>query len=231
MRMHVHLALTAGLLLAADTPKNDGAKNEAEKLFHAMEQKLDKAQTLECVFEVKINTLSYEGSLFLAQGNRARLEINEATKGRPMRLLMISDGARRSFQDNGISRPQLGDTPKNLNGEILTWVARPGVFLPSTPLPDVKADAAKDRFQVSGFELGKKEKVGEREAQRLDYQLSVKGLDHTLSVAVWLDLTSRLPVKRVATERVAGQETIVVEIYGTLTLDEKVDAKKFDLPK
>ena len=196
-----------------------------------MEEKLAKAKTLECVFDVKNDTLSYRGFLFLAEGNRARLEINEATKGRPMRVLMVSDGTRLSGQDNGMTHPKLENTPKNLNAEILTWVARPGVFLPQAPLPDVKADDAKDRFRVSDFTLGSKEKVGTREAQRLGYQLTVKGQNAPFSVIVWLDLKTGLPVKRMVTSRAGGAEMTVVEPYGKLTLDEKADAKKFDLPK
>ena len=231
MRLYIVLALMVGSLLAGEAPKDDGAKKEGEKLFRTMEQKLARAKTLECVFDVKIDTLSYRGSLFLAEGNRARLEIREAVKDQPIRVLMISDGARQSFQDNGMTHPQVGDTPKELNGEILTWVARSGVFLPHTPLPDVKADNAKDRFRVWGFRRGDKGKVGAREAQPLAYQLSVKGLNNSLSATVWLDLKTGIPVKRQVTERVGGQQTTMVETYRTLTLDEKVDAKKFDLPK
>src|SRR5437660_9160156 len=156
MRMCVLLALTAGSLLAADPPKDDEATNEAEKLFRTMEEKLTKAKTLECVFDVKLGTVSYDGSVCLAEGNRARVELKEATKGRAMRLLIVSDGARQSFQDNGLSEPQLRDTPRNLNAEILTWLARPGVFLPQAPLPDVMAVDAKDRFRVTGFVVGEK---------------------------------------------------------------------------
>jgi uncharacterized protein (TIGR03067 family) len=214
-----------------ENQKEKKHKNEAEKLFRAMEESLSKVKTLECVFDVKIDAVSYKGSLFLAEGNRARLEINEATKGRSMRILMVSDGARLSYQDNGMLHPKIEDTPKNLNAEILTWVARPGVFLPQAPLPDVKADDAKDRFRVSGFKLGGKEKIDEREAQRLDYQLAVKGLNDPLSVALWIDLKSGLPVKRIVTEGVAGGKVSVTEIYGKLTLGERVDAKRFDLPK
>lgn len=231
MRMCVLLALTAGSLLAADPPKDDEATNEAEKVFRTMEEKLTKSKTLECVFDVKLGTVSYDGCVFLAEGNRARVEINEATKGRPMRLLIVSDGTRQSFQDNGLGQPQFSDTPKNLNAEILTWLARPGVFLPQAPLPDVKADDAKDRFRVSGFRLGNKEKVGGGEARRLDYQLAVKGINDPLSVALWLDVKTGLPVERIVTERVAGEKMAVTETYAKLTLDEKVDPKKFDLPK
>jgi outer membrane lipoprotein-sorting protein len=229
--MYLVLVLTVSLLFAAKPTKNQGAENEAEKLFRIMEEKLAKAKTLECAFEVRIDTQSYKGSLFLAPGNRARLEINEAARGRPMRLLIVSDGAHQSFQDNGIPQPQRRDTPKDLNAEILTWLARPGMFLPHTPLPDVSANGAKDRFRVSACKLGKKEKVEEREARRVEYQLSVKGLDNPLSVIVWLDVKTRIPVKRLVTERVGGHQTAIIETYGKITLDEDVDAKKFDLPK
>jgi uncharacterized protein (TIGR03067 family) len=214
-----------------ENQKEKNHKNEAENLFRAMEEGLTRAKTLECDFDVKIDTLSYKGSLLLAEGNKVRLEINEATKGRPMRVLIVSDGTRLSYQDNGMPHAKIEDAPKNLNAKILTWVARPGVFLPQAPLPDVKADDAKDRFRVSGFKLGTKEKVGEREAQRLDYQLAVKGLNDPLSVALWLDVKTGLPVKRIVTEAVAGEKMRVTEIYGKLKLGEKVDARKFDLPK
>ncbi|HBI45495.1 MAG TPA: hypothetical protein DDY78_21965 [Planctomycetales bacterium] len=190
-----------------------------------------RAKTLQCHFRVKVGTLSYEGSLFLAEGKKARLAINEATNGRPMRLLTVSDGVRLSYQDNGMPQPKFEDAPKNLNADILIWVARPGVFLPQAPLPDVKTDDAKDRFRVSSFTLGDKEKVGERETQRLEYQLTVKGQDEPLSVVIWLDPKTGLPIKRLVTSRTGGQQTTVVETYEKLTLDEKVDVKKFDLPK
>jgi outer membrane lipoprotein-sorting protein len=231
VRICVLLVLMAGLLFAADPPNDDRPTNEAEKLFRTMEQKLAKAKTLECVFDVKTDAVSYHGSLYLDEGNRARLEINEATKDRTVRVLMVSDGVRQSFQDNGMSRPQLGDTLKNLNAEILTWVARPGVFLPQAPLPDVKTDDAKDRFRVTDFTLGQQEKVRERDAQRLGYRLAVKGQDDPFLVDIWLDLKTGLPVKRQITSRAGVPQTAVVETYGKLGLDEKVDVKKFDLPK
>jgi outer membrane lipoprotein-sorting protein len=69
------------------------------------------------------------------------------------------------------------------------------------------------------------------EARRLDYQVAIKGLDHLLSVALWLDLKTGLPVKRTVTEEIAGEKKTLVETYRNLTLDQKVDASKFDLPK
>jgi outer membrane lipoprotein-sorting protein len=195
MRTCVLLAMAAGSLLAADQPNNK-VTNDAETVFRTMEEQLTKAKALECVFHVKLGTESYDGSVSLAEGNRARVEINETRNGQPMRLLIVSDGNRLSFQDNGLDQPQLRDTPKHLNAEILVWLARPGVFLPQAPLPDVKADDAKDRFRVSGFSLGDPGEVDGREARQLDYQLAVKGLNDPFSVSLWLDLKSGLPTRR-----------------------------------
>jgi hypothetical protein len=60
---------------------------------------------------------------------------------------------------------------------------------------------------------------------------AVEGLDHTLSVALWLDLKTGLPIKRTVNEEIAGEKKTVAETYRKLTLDEKVGVKKFDVPK
>jgi outer membrane lipoprotein-sorting protein len=117
-----------------------------------------------------------------------------------------------------------------VSGFILTLVARPGVFLPQGPLPDDKADA-KESWGVSGLKLGAKEKDGERELQPLEYQLSLKGQNEPFSATVWIDLKTGLPVKRRVTSEVGEEKMVVSETYGKLTLDEKADAKTFELPK
>jgi outer membrane lipoprotein-sorting protein len=231
MRMQVLLALAVGLLLAADVPKDDGPKNEAGRMFRTMEEKLATAKALECRFEIKMDPMSYKGSLFLAEGNKARLEINEATKEWPMRCRIVSDGTRLSYQDNGLDHANVSHTPKDFNRDILTWVARPGVFLPQAPLPDVRADDAKDRFPVSDFKLGNKEKVGEWEAQRLEYRLAVKGQESNYLVVIWLDLKTGLPLKRMVSPWGAKERLVLVETYTKLMLEPKVDTKNFDLPK
>jgi len=228
--------VAASAILAAETPEKDGTKNEGEKLFSAMVEKLAKAKTLKCNVKMlcdfgdQVESKSFTGSLILGEGNRARQEITESNKAPPIRLLMVSDGTHYSMQDDGMSQPTLGNTPKSFNQDILTWMARSGIFLPHWPLPDVEAADAKERFPVSAFKLGNKEKIGEIATQRLDYQLAVKGQDPTFSVTVWLDAATGLPVKRKLFSAVGREKVTVVESYSTLTLDEKMDSKKFDLP-
>ena len=223
---------TVALLLGADAPKENADPKDAEKLFRAMEEKLAKAKTLACVFDVTLNAIPYKGSLVLGESNRARLEIHRADKAKTMRVRTVSDGTRLSHQDDGMPRPQVEDAPKNLNADLLMWLARPGVFLPQAPLPDVKADDAKDRFQVSDFELGKKEKVVDRDiAPGGDIGLAVMDKKDPFSVVVWIDSRTGLPVKRTITSRVGGEETSSTETAAKFSLDAKHDAKQFRLPE
>jgi outer membrane lipoprotein-sorting protein len=236
MRLHVLLALTAGLLLAANAPKAEGAENDAEKMFRNMEEKLAKAATLELVFEGKLeveegkesSTIRRDGSLLLAEGSRMRLEIKEEAKAETTWRLMVSNGARMKVLDKG-SDPQVQTVPKSGNSEVLTWVTRAGLLLPQMPLPDVEVTDGKDRYSVSDFRLGNKEKVGERQTQRLEYQLVVKGHPGTFAVTVWLDTKTDLPVKRLITFRMPGHMATLTEGYTKLTLNGEVDGTKFEL--
>jgi len=157
-----------------------------------------------------------KGTLVAMTGNKVRLEMFG-------QMVMVSDGTRmlRAVPD---AQPQV--TPKDLDLEVRTWVARSGILQAQIVRADAPPVAAKDRFRVSGFKLGMKEKIGERATQRLDYRLSMNGEDTPIAVTVWIELNTKLPVKRqyVSTDR-------HFEIYGKLTVDEKLDANAFDLPK
>lgn len=255
--MFKHLVFSLVLIVPASstTPVlGQGSKpvgdDRAKQLFQEMEQRLAKAKSLECAFEIKAEwasggdprkTMLLEGSLFLADGNRVREEMNERTDGRPLFKFLVSDGARWWWHDKG-SPPHLVDKKPwaSLNADFLTSLARAGFFLPTAPLPPVEAADGKDRFPVSGFRLGPKEKLGEREAQRLEHQLFIKGQkgpkgeELSFPVTVWLDPQTSLPIKRMLSLKFVGTkepELVITESYGKLVLDGEVNAKKFELPK
>jgi hypothetical protein len=211
--MFILFALAIGYLPITNEPKDDGVKNEAEKLFRKMEEKLEKAKTLECVFDgyMPSDLGSFEGTLFVAEGNKAWLQIKK-TKNDGIQLQVdnesvrqvlhfVSDGGHQFLKGPGFGfgRPGQGDTAKNLNADIFTWISRTGMMLPHAPWPEQKVDSAKDRFRISDFRLGIKEKVGEHDTQRLEYKLSVKGNEALAAVVVWLDTKTMLPVKRTLT--------------------------------
>jgi outer membrane lipoprotein-sorting protein len=217
--------------------------NEAEQLFQTMEAKLDKAKALNLSFDVKIEEgelpgfpkgTGPKGTLAVMSGNEFRLEFrggkNPGDDGKPHKVLWISDGTQSMMTVSGEGKPKPGKTPKNLAAGFMTVVARPGVLMSQSPLPDVAVADEKERFPVSGFQLGKKERVGERETQRLDYHLAVKGQNPRFSVTVWIDLKTGLPVKRRVTGGVGEEKLAYSETY-ELKLDGKLDPKLFELPK
>ena len=223
--------------------------DRASRLFRVREQRLAKAKSLDCVFTITAQhpeaagepreVRSLEGWLLLAEGNRARLEINKRAEGRPLFHLMASDGRRFLWGDMN-NPPRLVDEKPNasLNADFLTTLARTGLYMSTMPLPPVPAADARDRFPVSDFRLGRTEQVGGHEAQRLEYQLFIKGQkdpegkDLPFPVSVWLDRKTSLPLRRMVRMRVQGTtEVVILETYGKLVLDTGPAARRFRLPE
>jgi outer membrane lipoprotein-sorting protein len=96
----------------------------------------------------------------------------------------------------------------------------------------------KDRFPVSEFKLGPKEKVGDMMAQRVDYRFDVIGQkgpggeDAPFRAAVWIDPDGMLPLKRTVTAKFGGVDVMsITETYKNIAVDKKIDSDKFQLPK
>jgi outer membrane lipoprotein-sorting protein len=220
--------LCAATLSAADNQDEQG--KDAEKLFQRMEAKLHAAKTVSLSFDSSVESESIpikgwklKGTVAVMDGKKARLEMNGGkTGGEPFKGLLISDGTQM-VQNHGKPQPAPKVGPSNL----ITEIARSGFFITIMPLPPEPFTNPdfdlKEGFSVSGFKLGNKEKIGERETQRVDYVLSVKGNEGQFPAAVWIDLKTGLPVKRELT----GMYTENYE----LTLDGKLDPKLFELPK
>jgi len=215
---------------------------DAEKLFQAMEAKLDKATALDLAFTLTVQEGQLpgirqgdgiKGTLAIMSGNKLRLEYSGAknAEGKPAQVVRISDGAQQIMTVEGEGKPTPSKVSKDFTAGFLTVVARPGIYMAQLPLADVKVADEKERFPVSGFKLGKKEKVGERETQRLDYQLAVKGDVAKFSVTLWIELKTGLPVKRLIAMEAGPNEKIVYSETYEITLDGRLDPKKFELPK
>ncbi len=89
---------------------------------------------------------------------------------------------------------------------------------------------------VTDFKLGEKGRIGLHEARLIQYALVTKGLEvrtgkTRFAVSLWLDVKTNLPLKRVVVPLEEGLEFILTETYRSLTLDEKIDPAKFELPK
>jgi hypothetical protein len=220
------------LFLALSVSAQDD--NEAEQLFHKMEAKLDQARALDLSFEITYgeaalrNGQRLKGTLAAMSGNKLRLQVRGGKTNETVHL-RLSDGTQAILMVEGDEgKPKPDKTPKNLTANFLTVVERSGVLMALLPPVLAKVDDDhKAMFPVSGFKLGDKEKVGERETQRIDYVLGVKGQKTTYPVTVWIDLKTGLPVKRLVSD---GGLPWFTETY-ELTLDGKLDPKVFELPK
>ncbi len=211
-------------------------KNEAEQLFRKMEANLAKAKTLDLAFETIYGEKNLrsgqrlKGTLAVTDENQLRLQVNGGKANATVHL-RISDGTRAitkvEFDD---PPPKVAKTPKKLAANYRNVVARTGVLPALLPHGYAYANGGgfyNKMFPVSDFKLGSKEKVGEREAQRLDYVFGIKGEKVTYPVTVWIDVKTELPLKRLVSD---GGLVWFTETY-ELKLDGKLDSKMFELPK
>ena len=233
-----------------------GSDEAAKQLFYKMEDRLSRATSLKCDLKIKVEGTGepngpfkkqeLAGSLALATPNLVRFELKK-TAAEPSDLpgvhfwLTVSDGKRNLHEDSGTPKPLVhnaGKEEENALADYSTLLARSGLYLVTLPLPPVAARDMKDRFPVSEFKLGPKEKVGDVMAQRLDYRFDVKGQkqpngdDAPFQASVWIDPKTSLPLKRAITWKFAGVQVISIdERYENLVIDEKIDTATFKVPQ
>ncbi len=91
----------------------------------------------------------------------------------------------------------------------------------------VKAD---EELKVD-FKLGKKEKIGEQETQAIQYDLRIKKLQEPMAVTVWIDVKTKLPVKREIIAKIGDNMVTATERYADWSIDDASISKKLELPK
>jgi outer membrane lipoprotein-sorting protein len=125
-------------------------------------------------------------------------------------------------------------TPRNLHGMLTTALNRMGVmnsvlgmaYLVSEA--DMAADPGGTKLDTWEFNAGRDEKVGGHEAKVVSFRAGIKETKDAPAVTVWIDSKTLLPLKRVIVSKSAGTLT---EEYSEFTLDPKIGAKAFELPK
>lgn len=219
-----HLALLA---LALFIPQE---KNEAEELFKKMEEKFSKAKTVFLKFEGTLEPqgIRMTGELHMGEGTRTRCEVEAKKDSEKDSTSIISDGKSIQLLGRGNPISQTFDAPESFGRLMRIGAARAGILV-SMEFAGGQTKAGQDpktAIVASGFKLGASEKVGDRESQSIEYTLSKEG-DLDASVTVWIDPETHLPLKRILKK---GTKTLT-ENYPKITLDEKIDPAKFELPK
>ena len=222
------------LVLVALAPAQ---KNEGEELFKKMEEKVYKAKVVE--FESDSDIAGQQkGSMNLkattAEGNKVNFSITIEFGGRKQVMRAVADGKNgRQFEGDKAGKRE--ETPRQIGVGLTTMVTRAGLV----PIgkgggeDPFKADQFdKDKvLPLSDFKLGAKEKVGDVEAQAVEYKVTLGEKGEKVPVTVWIDTKTNLPVKRVVEITERGQKTKMTETIKTFKLDGKVEDKTFELPK
>jgi outer membrane lipoprotein-sorting protein len=230
----------AVLLVPATVPAQE---NEAEKQFRAMENKVRaiKAMKLVCELEGTIDgkggTIKVKVIQQFADGNKARFELESQEGDKAYKRLQISDGMQVVIREDGkpAGKPQPVDP--NLNKGLPAAIARGGFMLPRLILRYDKGPFDSEKLlKVSDFKLGSKERIGDVEAQAVEYAVTLGGESlafgdcEKVNVTVWIDPKTMVPLKR-KVAAVDKKDHFFVEIYREFALDPKLDAKVFELPK
>jgi outer membrane lipoprotein-sorting protein len=207
-------------------------QSQAQGVLRELEKRIRTAKALKVVLEAEEwegkDRKRLKGFVVLAEGNRVRIELTRTGGEKAETMKLVSDGKHgvgegEPFDTEGKAKP----VPATLNEELAALLARAGVLgllSPGGAGPDGKFDIDLE-VPLLGVSLGSRQKVDGREAE----VLRVKTRMHLVrqSVTVWIDVKTRLPLKRVGTWE-GGQLT---ETYTEFKLDPRLDAAFFALPK
>jgi outer membrane lipoprotein-sorting protein len=234
------LLLPALLLVAAPA---HGQQNEAEKLFRAMEKKIRSAKSLQLTFAGELTgdgvKVTFKGTAYLAAGDKLRLEADNNLLGKDEKMLLISDGTSMYAKAGDKVDPKPQPPEPGLYEKASSMIPRLGMtgafylfveFSASTDPPKKKeAFVIETKLPVKDFKLGPKEKVGQRDAQVVEYTIDLGG--KPAKIAVSIDVQSQMPLKFVVVAEEAGKQVFRLVETISVTVDGKLDSKLFEIPK
>jgi outer membrane lipoprotein-sorting protein len=212
-----------------------GQENDAEKLFRAMEKKIRSAKTVLVTVDGQINDKGKNGTIKVdfrsSEGEKCQMVMEMDLSGKAMKMKLVSDGKQLylSFDDKGGIQEALDD---KIVEQAVGMLARGGIVavFPGSPKRDPKQPFELDKAApAKDFKLGAKEKIGKKDTQVVEYDLTLLGA--SLKASVWIDTATQLPVKREVVGQEKGKEVRLSESYSTFTVDAKIDEKAFELPK
>jgi outer membrane lipoprotein-sorting protein len=227
------LVAVASFLLAPEVRSQD----KAEKLFEAMETNLSKAKAQKLVFEINSRDhrgpLSLKGTLILANGNRLRLVFQGLNGDRPSKVTWVSDGKTMAIQTEieGRTAKDARPAPDQLGEFLAGTLVRASLMsgingAANRKLPDISA------LKPASFKMVGKEKIGDKDANVIAFQMLTPGAGNLMKCKVWLDPKTNLPLKRSLEVSRDGEELLrIAESDSEWELDPALAEDAFALPK
>jgi outer membrane lipoprotein-sorting protein len=207
--------------------------SDAEKLFNAMGKQLSGAKGMEMMVDWKIKSSNGEGkgrlTITLAEGNKSSVSFETHFPDRPRaKISVVSNGTKMKAESSDVKMPLIEETPRNLNVKLLQAFQRAGASTGLLSAFLVRKTKIEEQFPISEMMMGKKERINERDAQLLRYKLKTGRQKSQVSVEIWLDAETALPLKRILSGKDNGDTATITENY-TIRLNPKIDPDVFKI--
>ncbi|HYV37426.1 MAG TPA: DUF2092 domain-containing protein [Gemmataceae bacterium] len=234
-----YLLATALLALAAPA---SAQPNEAEKLYRAFEKKLAGAKaaykfTFEIEMTSKNDTMKIKGDLLSTNANQMRFSFNgTADRGGQAKVMtgqMVCDGRQMQMavSNNNLANSKTEAAPDQMSAILKGYMTRIGLFLSLEYSLPPRPGQTPDQFQLAGFKMAGKEKVGNVETQVIEYTVTKQGEKDPIACKLWIDVKSGMPLKRMVETSKGGEMGRIVELYTEWQIDPKLKGDEFTLPK
>jgi hypothetical protein len=227
--------LAIGVLLAAGVPVR-AQDADAEALQRGFEKKLATAKAFTVKFRIESTrgaNLRISGDLTVA-GDKLRLTFDGRDGDKPMAGAFVSNGTDSAIKTVVDGKAEVKNSPvrPGLVEFVVAFSNRAGLFISvdsvTGPAPEFKAE----HVRAMQFKLLDRQKLGDRQAQGVQYQLAVPGQRDVILCKVWFDVETGLPLKRVVeVSRNRTVELVVTETYAGWALEPRLAGNEFDLPK
>lgn len=245
-----YVVLALALVPSTILGQEKGEVGEAEKLFRKLEGRLTKAETIQLKYKAAVElekakpddkdkSPKVEGLLLLQNGNKLRLQMD----GRilplhePGKAVVMSDGKTMwaglpgplRLDGKGV-KPE--KAPANLHTAFVASLGREGILMfvmshvaGGTLAENLRDDLDRKQAAPTGLKMRAPEKVGETDTQVIEFRIKLRGDEDEVTVSLWLDAKTDLPVKR-ALKSKRGPATLS-ETYEDVKVDGVIDAGQF----
>jgi len=209
-------------------------------LLLALTQDAEKAQTLHaemCAALLEARTLQFDykcegrskgivaksaqGRILMEAPGSFYQKFEVTTAEKTESLVTISDGVQIRYGD-APPKPAVATMLKNFKGIV-------GIMGLSTHFFNKAVRGL--RPEMKNFSLGKKESVNGMEAQVVSYAIDFGKPELTVTTTVWIDLQSKLPLKRATFLKAGSDDAELTDAFTGMKSGEKIDPKWFVIPK
>jgi hypothetical protein len=246
------------LIVMAGPVSVEAQENKGEKLYRDFEKKLKSAKAYRVTFETKCpeRHMFLKGSLLIA-GNK----LKGIAEGQPdvyflpkdAEMTFLSDGKVQARTFTSLGKEGVKGKPTRTSWEaspklgttVTGLLARQGVYsllttfgpLVNSKLSTLHLEGLLDSVEVKNFNLVGTEKLGDKVAQVVEFNLELKEKMEfpefpKISSKIWFDTVTKLPVKRIQ-EQSDGGKVIYrrVDTYSRWEIDPEIKEGTFTLRK